>query len=269
MTTTGIKVTILGCGSSGGVPRLSNDWGACDPANPKNARTRCSLLVERISETGTTTVVIDTGPDFRQQMLRENVQRVDAVIYTHPHADHLHGIDDLRMFYLFQKERIPVYMDEPTYQRASTAFDYVFVSPEGSSYPPILARHEIIQGETIRIDGAGGVLEFDCFEVVHGDIPSLGIRFNGINYLPDVSDIPESSLKGFEDLDLWIIDCLRRRPHPTHFNLDQALEWIERMQPKQAILTNLHNDLDHEVLGRETASHINVAYDGMSILIAD
>ncbi|NVK36049.1 MAG: MBL fold metallo-hydrolase [Rhodobacteraceae bacterium] len=263
----GIKVTILGCSSSGGVPRLGTDWGDCDPAEPKNARNRCSILVEKQGPDGLTSVVIDTGPDFRQQMLRANVQRLDAVLYTHSHADHLHGIDDLRMFYMINKAEIPVYMDTPTFARAQEAFGYCFKRPEGSSYPPILRRVPITASKEFAVEGPGGAIHFQPFEVEHGNIPALGFRFNDVCYLPDVSQIGANELPFVEDLDVWIIDCLRRRPHPTHFHLEMALDWIEKMKPKSAVLTNLHNDLDYQTLAAETADHIAPAYDGMTLEI--
>ncbi|MEP0236198.1 MBL fold metallo-hydrolase [Roseibium sp.] len=258
-----LTATILGCGSSGGVPRICNDWGACDPLNAKNRRLRCSLLVERTSSFGKTTVLIDTGPDLRQQMLEHNVQNVDAVLYTHAHADHLHGIDDLRMFAIRHHRRVPVYMDEATNRRAQSAFGYCFSTPAGSSYPPILERIPLVDQKTVTIDGEGGPIDFLPVEVEHGDIKSLGFRFENIAYLPDVSDIPEGARGSFEDLDVWILDCLRSDPHPSHFNLDEALAWAARLKPRQTILTDLHNDLDYEQLLSKLPKSVVPAYDGM------
>ncbi|WP_289033724.1 MBL fold metallo-hydrolase [uncultured Roseibium sp.] len=258
-----LAVTILGCGSSGGVPRIGNDWGACDPLNPKNRRLRCSLLVERTSTSGKTTVLIDTGPDLRQQMLEHEVQNVDAVLYTHAHADHLHGIDDLRMFAIRYRRKVPVYMDEATHVRAQSAFGYCFTTPAGSSYPPILERILLADQKTVTIVGEGGPIGFLPIEVQHGDIKSLGFRFENIAYLPDVSDIPLSARGGFEDLDVWILDCLRSDPHPSHFNLADALAWADDLKPRQTILTDLHNDLDYEQLRSKLPKSVIPAYDGM------
>ncbi|MEJ8476889.1 MBL fold metallo-hydrolase [Roseibium algae] len=258
-----LTVTILGCGSSGGVPRIGNDWGACDPENPKNNRKRCSILVERISLSGTTAVLIDTGPDLRQQMLDADIQNIDAVLYTHAHADHLHGVDDLRMFSIRHRKRMPAYMDETTYQRADLAFGYCFRTPEGSSYPPILERHTLQNGAEVTVDGEGGPLAFLPIEVQHGEIKALGFRFHDIAYLPDVSSISTEAAAHFADLDVWILDSLRRTPHPSHFNLDDALAWIEKLRPKCSILTNMHNDLDYEPLTNELPVSVSPAFDGL------
>lgn len=262
-----ICVTILGCGSSGGVPRIGNDWGDCDPDEPKNRRKRCSLLVERTGKQGKTTVLIDTGPDLRQQMLEANVQHLDAVLYTHAHADHLHGIDDIRPFAIRNRQRVPVYMDSATYKRAHSAFGYCFETPHGSSYPPILDRQELLEGVDCVIDGAGGPISFLPIEVQHGEIKALGFRFYGVAYLPDVSDIMEEAKDYFSELDTFILDSLRRTPHPSHFSLADALAWIEHLKPRNAILTNLHNDMDYGTLATELPDHIVPAYDGMKLTV--
>ncbi len=256
-----LRITVLGCGSSGGVPRLGGHWGACDPDNPKNRRSRCALLVERVGPKGTTTVLIDTGPDMRQQLLAANVGRLDGVVYTHSHADHIHGIDDLRMIVFNMKERVQVYADTPTQHDLLSRFAYAFTQPEGSSYPPILDLNKIDGAFTV--DGPGGEIPFQPFLVNHGSIDALGFRMGDIAYLPDVSEIPDQALPYLEGLDCWILDALRHAPHPTHFNLEQALTWIERMAPKRAVLTNMHIDLDYDALDAQTSDHITPAYDGM------
>ncbi|MFC6637735.1 MBL fold metallo-hydrolase [Sulfitobacter sp. JBTF-M27] len=256
-----LRITILGCGSSGGVPRLGGHWGDCDPEEPRNRRQRCSILVERVTDAGTTTVLIDTSPDMRNQLLEANVGRLDAVLYTHAHADHVHGLDDLRMIVINMRERLPVYADAPTKQALLDRFGYAFIRPEGSMYPPILNLHDI-DGD-VAIDGPGGSLTFTPFLVKHGGMDALGFRFSDVAYLPDVASIPDGVWPHLENLTCWIVDALRREPHPTHSHLDQTLGWIKDMAPKSAVLTNMHNDLDYRTIAAETPDHIAPAYDGM------
>lgn len=257
------RFTILGCGSSGGVPRLGNVWGACDPTNPKNTRTRCSMLVERISPTGTTRVLIDTSPDMRQQLLRTGISTLDGVIYTHQHADHVHGLDDLRQITFNRRAKLPVWANGDTTNSLITRFGYAFIQPEHSAYPAILELHAL-EGHTI-IPGAGGNILFQSIRVKHGNIDALGFRIGGLAYLPDVEEIYEESWAYLDNLDWWVLDALRYQPHPTHAHLERSLEWIARAQPKQAVLTNMHIDLDYVTLDRETPPHVHPAYDGMVI----
>ena len=259
--------TILGCGSSGGVPRLGGLWGDCDPNNPKNRRRRCSLLVERTTDNGTTRVLVDTSPDMRDQLLSENVGTLDAVIYTHAHADHVHGIDDLRMIVFNQKNRVAVWADGPTQERLYGSFGYAFIQPEGSPYPPILDMYTI-DGD-VTISGAGGDITFQPFEVDHGAIDALGFRMKNVAYLPDVATIPDAAWPILENLDVWIVDALRRTPHPTHAHLERSLEWIAKTEPKRAVLTNMHIDLDYETVDAETPDHVTPAFDGMKIEVDD
>ena len=259
--------TILGCGSSGGVPRLGGNWGDCDPNNPKNRRTRCSLLVERVTEEGTTRVLIDTSPDMRQQLLDAGVGDLDAVIYTHGHADHVHGIDDLRMIVFNRKGRLPVWADGATQERLYGSFAYVFHQPVGSPYPPLLDMNTI-SGD-FEIAGDGGTITFKPFHVGHGSIDALGFRIKSLAYLPDVAEIPENSWSLLQGLDIWILDALRRTPHPTHAHLARALEWIEKVGPKRAVLTNMHVDLDYETVLNETPADVEPAFDGMRLTVPD
>ena len=258
-----LKLTILGCGTSGGVPRIGNHWGACDPANTKNRRRRCSLLVQRASPAGETAVLVDTSPDLRQQLLDAEVGWIDGVLYTHDHADHSHGIDDLRMVSFNGHRRVNVYYDAATGQLLRSRFAYCFEAPRGSEYPAILKGHEIRAGEKVSISGAGGAIEALPFRQMHGQGETLGFRFGGIAYSPDVSDFPEESLEALRDLDVWIIDALRPTPHPSHFSVEQALAWIARVKPKRAMLTHMHVDLDYETLARELPQSVEPAYDGM------
>ena len=262
-----VTLTILGCGSSAGVPRPALGWGACDPNNPKNRRRRCSLLAERTSDRGTTRIVIDTSPDLREQLIDTNVDHIDAVFLTHEHADQTHGIDDLRSVVLHQRRRIPVYFNQSTANDIMARFSYCFVRPEGSDYPPILERHSIEAGESRTIDGKGGPLTLAPFAVQHGNIPSLGYRIGDAAYLPDVSDIPPESWPTLENLDLWIIDGLRYAPHPSHFSVNDALSWIDRFKPRRAIITNMHSDLDYEVLRQSLPAGVIPAYDGMRLVL--
>ena len=255
------RFTILGCGSSAGVPRIGPDWGDCDPQNPKNRRRRCSMLVERVSAGGTTRALIDTGPDLREQLLAANVGKLDGVVYTHAHADHVHGVDDLRVVVYNVKQRLKVYADGPTANALIARFGYVFVQPEGSAYPPILDLHNI--DGPVTISGAGGDIVLDPFEVQHGRIDALGFRIGGLAYLPDVSEMYKESWEAVQGLDIWVLDALRRAPHPTHVHLDKAVEWIAQASPKQAVLTNMHVDLDFEKVASETPENITPAYDGM------
>ena len=264
-----LRLVITGCGSSPGTPRIIGDWGNCDPANPKNRRRRAAALVERISESGEVTrVAIDTGPDFREQMLDAGATHLDAVVYTHPHADHIHGIDDLRGYFLVQRHRIDIHADKPTLERLRDAFGYCFETPPGSSYPPIVTPHVIAHDVPFTIDGAGGPITFMPLTLVHGDILSLGFRIGGLAYCSDVSDFPEETAAQLEGLEVLVVDALQYRPHPSHLSLAQALEWIERLQPQRAVLTHMHIPLDYEAVRAETPDHVEPAFDGMVIEIS-
>ena len=259
------RFTILGCGSSPGVPRIGNDWGNCDPTNPKNRRRRASLLVEQFGENGKTTIVVDTGPDFREQMLSAGVDSADAVIFTHSHADHIHGIDDLRSFVINRRERVQVWVDERTSIKLHESFGYCFQTPEGSSYPPILEENRITAGEKFSITGQGGNIDILPFDQPHGNIDSLGFRFDDLAYCSDVSRLDERALPHLENLDCWIVDALQYREHPSHFSLQQTLEWINKLKPKRAVLTHMHTPLDYETVRSETPDHVDPAFDGMVI----
>ncbi|WP_368184355.1 MBL fold metallo-hydrolase [Aestuariibius sp. HNIBRBA575] len=257
-----ISFRILGCGSSGGVPRIGGHWGDCDPTNPKNRRSRCSLLISRTDDNGTTRVLIDTSPDMRNQLLDADIDRLDGVVYTHSHADHVHGLDDIRQIVFNMRNRIQVWADGDTSESLLGRFGYAFSQPKGSTYPPICELN-LIDGD-VTIDGPGGPITLTPFQVNHGAIDALGFRIGDVAYLPDVADIDDETWPVLENLDLWIVDALRRDPHPTHAHLAKTLGWIEKMAPKTAILTNMHIDLDYATIEAETPDHISAAYDGLT-----
>jgi phosphoribosyl 1,2-cyclic phosphate phosphodiesterase len=223
------------------------------------------VLFERAGPEGKTLVLVDTSPDLRWQLIGADVSRLDGVLITHPHADHTHGIDDLRPLVIAMRKRIDIHMDAATSAVVTDKFSYIFQTPSGSSYPPILREKRLTSGHACEVAGPGGAIEAVPFEVDHGDITALGFRVGGLAYTPDLIDIPERSLSRLEGLDVWIIDALRYTPHPSHFSLEQALAWIERMRPRRAILTNLHTDLDYETLRRQLPEQVTPAYDGMRV----
>lgn len=248
-----MKVTILGCGTSGGVPKMPLHWGDCDPANPKNRRRRASILIEQ----GDTTLLVDTSPDLREQMLSANVQKLDAVFYTHDHADHTHGIDDLRGFFQQTRKKLPIYGDEATLHTLKQRFSYIFQSVEG--YP------SIARGHTIKGNTKVGSIVVQPFEQIHGNSISLGFRFGDIAYSTDLNALPESAFEMLKGVKVWIVDALRHKPHPTHTHLAQTLEWIERVKPERAILTHMTWDLDYEKLKAMLPDGVEPAFDGQII----
>ena len=266
-----LEITILGSGSSGGVPRLggpdgAGNWGACDPTNPKNRRSRCSILVRRISPAGVTRVLVDTAPDMREQLLRVRVADLDGVLITHDHADQLHGIDDLRLVTIHQRRRVDVHADAPTSEAILSRFSYCFVQAEGSDYPPIANLHMIAEPFVpFAIGGAGGPVPVLAFGQRHGLMRSLGFRFGPIAYSSDVNALDEAAFAALSGVECWIVDALRYTAHPSHAHVAQTLEWIARVKPKRAILTNLHIDLDYETLKRELPPTVEPAYDGMTV----
>jgi len=263
-----LTFTILGCGSSMGVPRVALGWGKCDPNNPKNRRRRCALLVERSGAQGRTRVLIDCTPDLREQLLEAQIDWLDGVLITHEHADHTHGIDDLRPLFVHKRQRVDVYLDEPTSRAMHARFGYCFMTPPGSEYPPILSEHRIEPGQPVTINGQGGPIEVLPILQNHGDIPSLGFRIGKVAYSADIKNLPQQSISLMAGLEVWIVDALRKAPHPSHFNLEEALHWIGRIKPKRAILTNLHTDMDYAELCATLLPDIEPAFDSMSFSVS-
>jgi phosphoribosyl 1,2-cyclic phosphate phosphodiesterase len=266
-----LSVTILGCGSSAGVPRLggpdlAGDWGACDRSNPKNRRTRCSILVERHGAGGVSRVLVDTAPDLREQLLRAHVADLDAVLITHDHADQLHGIDDLRQVVHFRRKRIDVHTDAETAATVLSRFSYCFMQADGSEYPPIANLHVLAEPfAAFEFDGAGGPLPVHAFAQRHGSVRSLGYRFGPIAYSPDVDSLDDTAFAVLEGVECWIVDALRHAPHPSHAHVALALEWIARVKPRRAVLTNLHQELDYDALKRTLPGNVEPAYDGLRL----
>jgi phosphoribosyl 1,2-cyclic phosphate phosphodiesterase len=259
--TGGMRAIVLGCGSSAGVPRIGGHWGACDPDEPRNRRSRCAVIVERSEAGGTTRVLIDTPPDLRAQLLAAGIGVLDGAVFTHPHADHLHGLDDLRTVAQNRGARLPVWADADTSEVLISRFGYAFVQPAGSLYPPILELN-VLDGP-VAVAGGGGTITLRPFTVRHGRIQALGFRVGGFAYLPDVSSIPDETWPLLAGLDTWVLDALRREPHPTHTHLAQSLEWIARAAPRRGVLTNMHNDLDYATLLGELPEGVIPAHDGL------
>lgn len=254
-----MKVRILGCGTSSGVPRIGNDWGACDPAEPKNRRRRVSILVEH----GGTRVLVDTGPDLREQLLDAGVGDVDAVIWTHDHADHCHGLDDLRQLYHARGAPVPGYARAETLKALQFRFGYAFEGKGG--YPPVVSAHLLPDDFTI------GPVRIRIVDQPHGDITSAGIRFEGegasLVYSTDVNGLTEEMVSLFRGADLWILDALRRNPHPTHVHLAQALQWTEIVAPGRTVLTHMDHSMDYATLRAELPIRVEPGYDGMEIVL--
>lgn len=250
-----MKVTVLGCGTSHGVPRIGGFWGDCDPSEPKNRRSRVSVTIEQDGHR----ILIDTTPDLREQLLKAEIGHVDAVFYTHDHADHCHGIDDLRGLYHAMGKQIPVYADARTLSVLKQRFDYVFAGAEG--YPAIANAHVLEVGSPVQI----GPMQVDSYWLTHGPVQSVGYRVGKAAYATDFNAIPQSSETALENLDVWIVDALRRKPHPTHPHLDLTLSWIKQYKPKRSYLTHMAWDMDYQTLCDELPGHVRPAYDGLEI----
>ncbi len=254
-----MKVTILGCGASGGVPQIGGadgqgDWGQCDPAEPRNRRMRASILVEE----GASRVLVDTSPDLRAQSLQFGIKRLDGVLYTHDHADHTHGIDELRRFHYASRKTIPIWADASTYHSLTTRFAYAF-EPDDPGYRPF-AKADVIKGPFVI-----GDVPVTPFSQHHGNITSLGFRFGPIAYSTDFVDLPPESIETLRGVKVWIVDSLKREPHPTHANVATALRLLHEVRPERGVLTHMTGGLDYRTLAAELPDWIEPAYDGMTI----
>ena len=271
-----LNVTILGCGSSGGVPRVGGDWGVCDPNEPKNRRRRCSILVdcwdgdEVPHPKDRTRILVDTAPDLREQLIDANVKHLDALLFTHEHADQTHGIDDIRALAYRMRKKLPTYMDEHTKNDLLQKFGYCFEIPEGRVHPAILELQPLVSaGDDLTIAGPGGTLTVKAIGLSHGPTPALGFIFNGqLAYTPDVWSVSDDTLDDLSGMKVWIVDALRYNEHPTHAHADKCLSWIARTRTRKAVLTNLHIDMDYETLSEELSGPHEAAYDGMEVSIS-
>lgn len=255
-----MKVTILGCGGSSGTPAVDWGWGKCDPENPKNQRLRPSILVEE----GTTRILVDTSPDLRRQLLSVGVNRLNAVFFTHSHADHLHGIDDLRPVNRTMDAPLDIYADAVTIGVIGERFGYVLEPlADGATfyYKPTLIPHQVKDGDRLPI----GAIPVTAFEQDHGTGASMGYRFGPIAYSTDLMDLPEAAFDALEGVEAWIIGTLVDAPHPTHAHVAKALEWIDRVKPRRAVLTHLSGELDYDALAARLPDGVQPAYDGMVI----
>jgi len=252
-----MRVTILGCGASGGVPLITGDWGACDPSNPKNKRRRASIAVEKNG----TTLLVDTSPDLREQCLSAKIKKIDAVLYTHDHADHTHGIDDLRPFFYQNKFQIPIYGNPETIAFLKSRFGYAFPAEE---MRPDIYRSFVIP-RIIEGPFAVGDISVIPFVQGHGYTTSIGYRFENIAYSTDVVDLGEDAFKALQGIDTWIVDCIAMDPRATHSHLGKTLEWIQRVRPRKAYLTHMSHHLDYEKLMSHLPQGVEPAYDGLVI----
>ncbi len=258
-----MKITILGCGGAGGVPLIGNNWGACDPKNPKNERLRVSLLAEEGGGEGGATLLFDTSPDMRQQLLRANVKDLTAIFYTHAHADHAHGIDNIRSVNWMTGRDLPLYADEQTLTELREIFPYIFHPPAATNrfYLPSIEPHEMKDSAVLTF----GTMRVTSFAQKHGTSHSRGYRMNDFGYSTDVSELDDAAFEALKGVKVWVVGAIRERPHPAHANIELALEWIARVKPERAYLTHMDHSLDYETLKRQLPSNVEPAYDGLVI----
>ncbi len=260
-----MRITVLGSGSSGGVPMVGTGWGKCDPSNPKNRRTRPSLLIETEGKV----ILIDTSPDLRAQLLAAHVTHIDAVLYTHAHADHLHGIDDLRGINRVMDAPLAMYTDQTTLDQIEDRFAYALAplpeSANGYYYKPTLEAHVIAAGDTFEVSG----VSVTCFDQDHGRSRTLGFRIGKFAYSTDVVNMPEPAFDVLAGVDVWVVGVFTDRVHPTHVHVEKALGWIERVAPSRAVMTHLGPDLDFDLLENSLPNSVDVAFDGLQISLPD
>lgn len=252
-----MRVTMLGCGTSTGVPRLVSGWGDCDPNEPRNRRLRVAALVESEG----IAILIDTPPDLRTQLLACNVSRIDTVLYTHAHGDHAHGIDDLRPFSIERGAALDAYGDQRTMDELEQRFSYIFGDSQKSFYKPVLQTRVITPGSfTVE-----GMIEVQAFVQQHGSIETLGYRIGDFAYSTDAVHLDDAAFDALAGVKLWIVDCLQMKPHPTHAHLDLTLEWIRRVKPKRAILTHMGPYLDYRTTFNQLPAGVEPGYDGLVV----
>lgn len=259
-----MKAVVLGSGGSSGTPAIDWGWGGCDPDDPRNRRSRPSILVEH----ETTRLLVDTAPELRLQLLAAGVERVDAVLYTHAHADHLHGIDDLRAINRVINAPLPTYADARTIDIIAVRFPYVFEPLDAGArfyYKPTLTPHVISDGDAFHV----GTIPVVAFEQNHGFSKTLGFRFGALAYTTDVVELSDAAFAVLAGVEVWIIGVLTDRPHPTHCDVDKALTWVERVRPAQAFLTHLGTDMDHEILAARLPEGVEPAWDGLVVKTSD
>ena len=259
-----MKITILGSGSSAGVPVVGLGWGECDPENPRNRRTRPSILVD----SGQTSLLVDTSPDLRQQLLAAGIGRLDAVVYTHPHADHLHGIDDLRAVNRAMNGPIELFADAQTLETIETRFGYVLEplrENAQSIYKPLVNPHRIGPGDAFDV----GDVNIQAFDQDHGYSRTLGFRFGAAAYTTDLMEMTEQGFAAIAGVHTWVIGVFCATPHPTHVHVDKALDWVERVGPARAVFTHLSQSLDYQKLSSRLPDGVEAAYDGMVLEVPD
>jgi len=256
------RVTILGCGGSAGVPQIGGadgrgDWGACDPNEPRNRRTRSSIVLEG---EGGQRLLVDTGPDLREQLLACAVPKVDAILFTHAHADHVLGIDDVRILNRLIGRPLDAYATARTHEELFKRFDYAF-QPWTQPYffRPVLVAKAMEAGETVTIAG----MDVQVFEQDHGFIPTLGLRVGGFGYSTDVAKLDDAALVALTGVDTWVVDCFQRKPHKTHANVEQVIAWSDRLKPRRVVLTHMGHDIDWAWLRTRLPAHIEPAHDGL------
>ena len=254
-----LKIIILGCGSSTGVPMVGNLWGNCDPHNPKNIRTRASILIQKDGKN----ILVDTSPDVRQQLLRHNISRLDAVLYTHYHADHVHGLNDIMLFNRLQKNLIPIYGDQETITAIKRTFAYAFPDTQADPAYPAFLDPNIIQPGIFDVLG----IPITAFEQDHVSTISMGYRIGKFAYSTDVKNLSPQAFEALTGIQVWIVDALQHLPHRSHSHIEQTLSWIQYVQPKRAILTHLSCDVDYDKTTSGLPKGVEVAYDGLEIHI--